>query len=260
MNTSLAMLLVLAACGGGSDNPPDAATTVIDAATPLDAPRDAAPDAPPVNIAKAKAHTLFLNVDGATVKPGADDATTDASSIVSASTTFAPWFANDADRTTKIQGVVATISATLSPYDITVVTTRPAAGPYHEILVTDDVATKIHTGFDFVFALTSTNCNQAPSVMAFVFPTNENPNEASRITYVEDFAIGYFGFLNGLPATKKTSDCMCLLDINCGQSACTIGGAGTAIDTSQGGAATCGFSGTTIDEAGAFLAAFGAHQ
>ncbi|MFT3699566.1 MAG: hypothetical protein QM831_40840 [Kofleriaceae bacterium] len=254
-------LFALLGCGdannGGGAKTIDAPPKVVDA--PIDAPADAPA---PVVIAAAKAHIMYLNTEGVTAHAGSDDATMDKTALIQADLTLAPWLANQADRATQIATVVSDISTKLAAYDITVTTTRPTTGAYHEVVVTDDPATKFDAGFQTVWALTTTNCNAVPSAMAFVMPGTYSTVAAERMTYVENLATGYFAFLNGLPATAKAGDCMCFNAIQCLQqttTACTIGGANTPVDHSQNSLAACGWADATIWEAGAFTTAFGPH-
>lgn len=250
-------VLLLGACGddGGHGTKP------IDAAAQSDTPNEI--DAPaPVQIAVAKAHTLYLNTDGVTLHPGSDDATADRTPLVAGDVVLTPWLGDQADRATQIAAVVAEISAKVAPYDITVVTTRPQNRAYHEIVVTDDPASKVNSAYTTVWALTSTACNSVPSAVGLIFPGTFSTVASERAIYVENFAVGYFAFLNGIPATTRSGDCMCLLQDNCTTqvTSCSIGGPNTPVDTSQNGAATCGWSSATIWEAGAFTTAFGAHS
>ena len=86
----------------------------------------------------AKSHTLFLQPEGVTFTPGANDATHDTSSLPAHPVTLSRWRANDASRTPEVAALEAQIAGVLAPYDIVVTTSRPASGAYHEIIVTDD--------------------------------------------------------------------------------------------------------------------------
>ncbi len=258
--------MMAAACGGGGDNPKhvDAAVKAIDARL-VDAPMADAPGGPADagrTIPLAKSHTMFLQTEGVTVTPGSDDATTNKSSIPSAAATLQPWLVGDVDRATKIAQQAALIAGILAPYNISVVTTRPAAGPYDMIVITDDTAVKLGLNAG-IGAITDTGCDMNASDVGFVFPKLLG---GAPFTNVLDYdaleAISMFGLQNGIPITTGPSDCMCLADQHCGMDltqACTIGGAHTPIDKANGGAGTCGVADATMDEASVFLAAFGPH-
>jgi hypothetical protein len=137
---ALVVIAVVGACG-------DSSKTSVDASTNHDAPGDTAGSGSGSGSASgtAKTHTLFLQLEGVTVVPGVDDGTTDHSTIIPHGATLKPWRMGDASRATEISALTTEIRGILAPYDIAVVTTRPAGGPYHEMIVTDDSATVLGT-------------------------------------------------------------------------------------------------------------------
>lgn len=247
----LAVLVAMVGCGGddSSEKTPDAAKSV-DAAKTADAAVDAAPTS-----GSAKSHTLFLNTEGVTVKPGSEDATKDQSGLASHSATLAPYLVGGADRATEIASLVTDIEGILAPYAVTVTNARPAAGPYDEIVLTDSDPSA--SGFPPSAALLATTCNMEASVMGFAFPARLDASY--RHATVVQFAVSMFATFGGVPESAKAGDCMCYQNDVCAPSAtlCTIGGAGTPVDQSP---AACGETATTMDEHAKFLAAFGPHQ
>src|SRR6267142_6748504 len=107
MNRSAWILLFLAGCGGGVGSSDGSG------------PRPA-----------SGAHVYFLNFDGQALTSGADDPAANRSSLLGTSVTLPAYIAGDVARATKIQAIVSEVDAILAPYDVAVVTTRPASGSY----------------------------------------------------------------------------------------------------------------------------------
>ena len=80
--------------------------------------------------AVAQSKTVYLNRDGATLRPGTNDARTNTSTIVSQPTTIAPWEATDALWT----ATVACMRETWSRFDVTFVEEDPGNVPHMEAL------------------------------------------------------------------------------------------------------------------------------
>jgi hypothetical protein len=181
----------------------------------------------------------------------ADDATTNTSTTpMVASATLAKYLAADASRDLAIAGIKQQLDGILSPYNITVTLTRPAAGPYDMVVLTDDAPTKLGLAQGTV-AVVPTSCNTVASELGFVFGTGATRDQVVQLT------IALFGITGGVPASSKTGDCMCL-DSTCGAvtAPCTIGKANTPITTQP----SCAVGGeTTMDENAKFVAAYGAH-
>src|SRR5207247_781962 len=101
-------------------------------------------------------------------------------------------------------------------------------------------------------------CNGTASVVSILFgPTFSGLTTAQQKDTMATYSIAQFGIEAAIPFSKKPQDCMCYADQACvtPTAACTIGGAGTTIDTIL----TCNVSGTTMNEGALFLAAFGPH-
>lgn len=247
--------LSLMACGGGGGHS-------VDAPPPV----DASPDAYMPTGGNAMSHTLFVNTEGVTLTMGADDATANKSSLLANATpvTLKPWHMGDAARATKIAAVIAQFKSTLAPYGVAIVDARPAAGPYDMLIVTDDNSAALGSAFSGIGSITPTSCNMTRSVISLTFPTIfAGSTDAQFQNIVVNLGIAMFGLSAGIPISKLRGDCMCLAaspDCNSpGGQACTIGTAGTTIDTGNSGAGTCGVTDATMDEGARFLAAFGPH-
>ena len=219
---------------------------------------DAAIDGPPGTVTgTALSHTLYINAEGVTLVPGSDDATMNKMSTISSSHAAVKWLANDAQRTTKIANLVTQVQATLAPYNVSIVSTRPAAGPYDMLVITDSTAQSFGLGAG-AGGLLSLSCNTIPSAVAMLFgPSYSSFTDVQLRNTFASYAIAGFAIQAGLPQSKKDQDCMCYTDNSCGTltGACTIGGANTPVWTPD----PCGFSGSTMDEAAQFLGAWGPH-
>jgi hypothetical protein len=246
------LLVLVAACGDDGGTPAQIdAPKAIDAA--IDTPSDTPIDSAPINTNAT--HTLFLNTEGVTVTVGNDNAVTNTSSAISTGATLLRFANADAARATTIAGIVAELQSILAPYNITVTTTRPAAGPYHQIVLTDDPPTKV--GFPAgTGGSAPLNCTPARpySAMAFGFANVILADQHARVATT----LAMFALTDGIPMSKKPMDCMCYADQACitPTAACTIGGPNTPVDTTDD---LCHASPATMDEAGQFLAHFGPH-
>lgn len=80
--------------------------------------------------AVAQSKTVYLNRDGATLRPGANDARAHTSTIVSQPTTIAPWEVTDALWT----ATVACMRETWSRFDVTFVEIDPGSASHMEAL------------------------------------------------------------------------------------------------------------------------------
>lgn len=225
---ALALAVAVAACGG-SDVTSDAAL---------------APDARVP--APAKTHTLYVHTDGIMLLPGEDDATNNRSSIAAQAVSLAPYLVGEPQRQALIDGVVMQVKSIVAPYDIEVVTVRPASGDYSMMVMTDDSAQVLGLAPGMA-AITRSSCNQRSSPVSFAFgyPGRD---------YAARNAIAMFADQAAIPLSTKPGDCMCFASSVCTQvGPCTIGGPGTPIDQSAG----CTTGEPTMDEAAMFLAVFG---
>ena len=246
------MLVLCAACGGGTSDhsSPDAPAGGGDAPRP-DGP---ATDAPP---GTALSRTLYINTEGLTLAPGSDDATMDKTSLISTATTATKWLANDAQRSTKIAALVTQIQTTLAAYNVSIVSTRPAAGPYDMVVITDSTSQSFGFGAGQGGASPVT-CSTIPSAISLLFGSSYAgfTDVKLRNTFAS-YAIAQFGIDAHVPMSAKNQDCMCYAGQSCGPltGPCTIGGPGTPIMQPD----LCGFGSATMDEGAQFLAAWGPH-
>jgi hypothetical protein len=196
------------------------------------------------------AHVYFLNFDGQALTSGADDPAANRSSLLGTSVTLPAYIAGDVARATKIQAIVSEANAILAPYDVALVTTRPASGSY-DMLVAG--GTSQQAGFPAgLLGTAPVDCTGAlPHHIALLFDLGTGHDAARQI-------VGSLGIGHAVSASTASTDCMCIADASCTTlaAACTIGGAGTSVSSN----ATCEAAGvTTMNVNQKFLAAFGAH-
>lgn len=236
MRASLLVLILAAACGGGGGSHDPDARGAADAPVTADAP------------AAAAGHVVYLAFDGETVTPGTDDPVKTTSPLPSKAYT-AKYLPNDAARTTKIDAIVTEVRAILAPYDVALVTTRPASGSYDLIVVGGSPTDAGITAGVGALSIAG-QCTLTGTHVALVFDLGQPPHDLVRLI------VSLTGMAHNVSMTKKPDDCMCYADVACTTlaAACTIGGAGTTVDTSFYNCA----GGPTTDEHQAWLAAFGA--
>jgi hypothetical protein len=191
---------------------------------------------------------VYLNFDGQALHQGPSDAITNHAGWMQAPEGRAPPYRiASADRAATIQAIVDGVRARLDKLSITVVTTRPAQGPYVMIVLG---GTSGMVGSKFGAAVNQLDCGDAvPSDVAWIADTVPAP------VHVINSAIAAIGFGLGLTATNDASDCMCGWDNQCRADntvACTLG---SAIARDPAARQTCAGV-TTQDEAATLRAAF----
>src|SRR5262245_33409850 len=84
-------------------------------------------------VSAAVSHVIYLNncKSGCTMHPGFDDAKTNTSSIPNQTSTMTPWGYSDA----LWQQLVNCVRADYAPFNVQIVTERPASGDYHMAIV-----------------------------------------------------------------------------------------------------------------------------
>jgi hypothetical protein len=169
------------------------------------------------------------------------------SSLVQKPFTAPPYLAGDPDRAAKIAAIVAEVQQVLAPYDVAVVTTRPAPGVAYDLLVAG--GKEADAGLPVVDALTSTrNCDATGAHVMLLFDDLSAQHDAARAI------VGMLGVAHGISQSKVHDDCMCYTGCGFGlTSACTIGGAGTPVNAMY----ACTVD-TTMDEQAAWRQTFGA--
>jgi hypothetical protein len=197
----------------------------------------------------ANGRVVYLNFTGqALAAAAASDATANLASWMQIANGAAPAYrAGAATRLADITAITAGVTAQLSQFPITVVTTRPTAGPYVMIVFG---GTAQQVGSRFGGAVNTLDCGDtAKSDVAWIGDA-VTPNQR-----VINFAVGAIGFGLGLTATSDPLDCMCGWDNACqsnNSQACTLTGS-----ISRDPAANQRCAGlTTQDEPATFQAAF----
>ncbi|MGE5184259.1 MAG: hypothetical protein ACM31C_19455 [Acidobacteriota bacterium] len=215
--------------GGGGAKPDSSGTTAIDApSSSIDAPADAATTASCNN-----GRVVYLNFDGVTITQAAtSDATQNLASWIGVTTAnVPPYHSGNTNRAAQITNITTTVQSILSQYPITVVTTRPAAGPYVMIAFG---GTNQTVGSNYTYATSYHDCGDlVKSDVGWVSDTVPN-------SIVANTAVGTIGWSLGLQGTTDSNDCMCAWASTCTPSStpCTLGTNETT-GTSKTPATTC---------------------
>jgi len=212
---SLALALAVSACSDPSPEPP------VDAVPPADSGQEQAPGhevyyldespllPPPGGVrpgpppAAVSPVVLFLNFDGATItKAAASDAVKNTSPLCGGTIPKFDHTPYGADRAKVIAQVKSRIAALLADFDITLVTTRPAAAPY-EMVVLGGLPTLCgySAGIGGLAPLDCHNANTGD--VSFVF--------SAGITHLDMLAIAVgheLGHSFGLPHSSEGCDVM----------------------------------------------------
>jgi hypothetical protein len=228
---TLALTALLAGCGAqlttASDNARvDASSGGVDApgGTQIDASaggQDAAASSCP------SGRQVYLAFEGATLTLAATDSTQNHAAWIGVTTANVPPFHPDlTDRATEIQKIVDGVRSRLAGTPITVVTTRPASGPYVMIVLG---GTNSIVGSSYTYATSDHDCGD--TVKNDVGWVSDTPS----LSYVPDLVIGTIGWGLGLQGTNDPTDCMCAWANNCSSAAgaCTLS-ASIATTTSSG--------------------------
>ncbi len=185
-----------AACGGGDDD---------NFTPPADGGVDSGVDAAPVC---SNGRVVYLNFGGVTLTSATtSDATQNRASWMTITQGTAPPFKSGAtNRDQLIKDITDGVRGQLSSFPITVVTQRPATGPYVMIVIG---GTSTQVGSRFGAAVTTLDCGDAQkSDLAWI---SENLSTQRTV----NSAVGAIGFGLGLTATTDPRDCMCSWDNNC---------------------------------------------
>jgi len=175
----------------------------------LDPPADGPASQPDTARVCSNGRVVYLNFEGATLTAAAaSDATQNRASWMQITSGTAPRYKTvAADRDQQIQAIVDGVRGQLSSFPITVVTQRPAAGPY-VMIVYGGAYTQV--GSRFTGAVNTLDCNDVQkSDLAWI---SDNVSPRQRIV---NFSVGAIGFGLGLTATTDPLDCMCGWDNNC---------------------------------------------
>lgn len=198
MHREIAVVCALcAACEASIQGGPHPST---DALVSIDASLAQTVDA---NASCFNGRVVYLNFDGVTLSDAASsDATQNRASWMTVATgTVPPFLAGRGDRAQIIQAITSGVAAQLSAFPVTVVTTRPVAGPYVMIAYGGAAA---QVGSNYGFAVNELDCDDSEkSDVAWI---SNNYTTTQRHVNTTVAAIG-FGL--GLTATTNATDCMC---------------------------------------------------
>jgi hypothetical protein len=148
-------------------------------------------------------NTVYLNFEGAEIVPGPmTNAPTNEVAFIQQRERIAPYIERDANRTQRISTIVGYVGGIFAPFDLDIVTMRPAQGPYTMIVFG---GRPMQLNLPGVLAVTDTDCGDLiPSNIGFVF------EEAATFPDVlaANMAIAEVGFFVGMSATPRRGDCM----------------------------------------------------
>jgi len=197
-------------------------------------------------------YTVYLNFDGVTLTQGAEDASQNTSSVIANAGTIPPLLDGVPGRNTVIVATAAGVEQVLSPFDVAVVTTRPATGPY-QMIVFGGVGTLL--GVPDTPSRYLIDCASGPaSQIGFVF------DKGGSAETMASLAIAGIGTAASIPSTNVAQSCMCVVGTECTGSRtelCTIFQAPTALASQV----ICRPDGTTEEDVAlAFKQAYGCRQ
>jgi len=151
---------------------------------------------------------VYLNFDGVTLTKGTSDATQNTASWMQIATGTAPRYeTNNANRDQKITQITDGVTSLLMSFPITVVTTRPNAGPYVMIVFGGNAQ---QVGSRFGVGVQQLDCDDATSKSDLAWIT-----DGQGVQRTVNTAVGAIGFGLGLTATSDPGDCMCGWDNGC---------------------------------------------
>lgn len=213
---ALTLATMLCACGAKLADDSSNHNGVVDAAqNPLiDSAVVIDPDAGTTNPdagTTAIKRVVYLNFTGVTLTKGPSDATTNTASwLYQATTGTAPPYAGGAQGISTItSGVTSRLTGIA-----TVVTARPAAGPYVMVVYG---GTKADTHSFFATAVNELDCGDLRKSDVAWIADGVDPTSAI------DTTMGAIGFGLGLSSVNSSSDCMCSWADNCQRSgACSL--------------------------------------
>ena len=232
--------------GTGTPHLPD----LVMAASSTDGPQSF-PDAsgPP-----ATGHVVYLNFGGQGITAGAaDDPVNNVSLTATHDGTIRAWQQGFADQKMSEDDITSSLIGVLAPYNIRIVTTRPAT-PGYDMIVFGGFASAIVDGVadDTTFSIAPNDCSTTSPNVGFIF-------DVAWLDAIDiaDNAVAMIGLVNDIPATVDNGDCMCFSGSTCDFIAkpCTFG-KNAQITTAH---PQCENAAGRFDEAARFLMTFGAH-
>ncbi|MBA3538357.1 MAG: hypothetical protein H0T79_01900 [Deltaproteobacteria bacterium] len=213
----------------------------------VDAPPSELPDTAP---ACSNGRVVYLNFEGQSLQQAAaSDAPTNRAAWMTTLAGTAPaYHAGSANRSAEIEAIVTGVRSQLASFPITVVTTRPASGPYVMVVFG---GTANNVGSAYGAAVNKLDCGDAvKSDVAWI------ADAVTPTQRVVNFAVGAVGFGLGLTATSVSTDCMCGWANSCvsdNSVACTLT---SQIARDPAAMQLCPGAAATQDEPAAFAAAF----
>lgn len=259
------VLGVLAACGD------DGGSATIDAPSGIDAPSDVATDAPPAfdcNTPSTGTHTIFLSFEGVTLTRATSDAMLNNFAAVDASRTTATipaWKAAALSRDMMIRTVTCTVREVLLPFDVKIVTTRPASGNYEMVVIGGgpaDLGYNIGTSsaISLIGVPDCAHSNLRDVGWVAEFPAGGGSMSISLSPLeTANSALAIVGIENGLAGVKQGRNCMCRVSSNepvqCDDTqACQL----TSTAPLAAGGSQCNVTGPTENQVAKLTARYGA--
>jgi hypothetical protein len=195
-------MLLCAACeatvGGTTNSVSDAPTQSGDP----DATTSMNPDA--TQTAQCTSRVVYLNFEGVTLSDAAaSDATQNRASWIAgqATGTVTPFLQGNGNRAQIITDITTGVRGGLSQFPVTVVTTRPATGPYVMVTYGGNAG---DVGSNYGFSVNELDCDDSEkSDVAWI-----SNNYTTTLRHVNT-TLGAIGFGLGLTATTDVNDCMC---------------------------------------------------
>jgi hypothetical protein len=200
-----------AACGESGNSPPDAPLTIDAPAT-----TDALPAFDCATSPTSGEHKVFLAFEGATLSDAAVSSSSENTAAFLAdgvTATIPAWRADDPDREAHLQTVVCTLRETLYPYDIEVVTARPASGDYEMVVIGGrgtDLEINLSSG-SVLNAMATTPCARGTNAREVSWVAEFPTTGAYQLTPIETATMAAYtlGINSLLSFSESKSNCMC---------------------------------------------------
>ena len=164
---------------------PAAAAPIADPG-PLDGTELLREVVPPTNVTRAQSRTIFLNRNGATVRPGINNASAQTSTIVTQPVVIKRWDVTAATWT----ATVACMHELWARFDVTVTEVDPGMTPHVEALFGGSPADIGHAAGVAGIAPFAADCGVVESSIVFAF-TDNLPNNARMVCEVMSQEIGH---------------------------------------------------------------------
>jgi hypothetical protein len=198
---------------------------------------------------EAPPQKIFVTFDTTLINEGAEDATSNTSSIFGA--TLTAYRDQQLDRDLKVNATLAGLDAILAPFKVEIVTERPDNALYDMIVIAGTAEEAgLPTGLGGAAAV---DCfNNIPNKLVVVFG-NSFPMSFSG-DQMASLAVAGLGFSQGIPSSNLADDCLCWSGPACDQTKqCTFGGPGTPVAPGD----TCADGATTMDPTIEFQRVYG---